>query len=256
MIDSSTRPRPRNDYMNAFTQSVQLVRERSILIIVDMQYASGSRSTGLGRKLALENQTHYVSERFDRIEQTVVPNLRRLLGFFREQQLPVLYLVIGSVHPEFLDVPEHMRRLVRETNNRVGTREHEILDELKPVPGELVVRKTTISAFTSTGIESTLHALGRDCLLFTGISTNMCVDSTARDAADRGFKCVLVEDCCGAAKMSYHDAALVTFQRLFGRVASADEMMAELRSTAPAPRTGDPAPRAVASQRGAGVPPR
>jgi nicotinamidase-related amidase len=230
MTDPNPRPAPRQDYMNSYTQEVRLVRERSILILVDVQYASGSRTEGLGRKLALQNRTDYGRERFDRIEQTVVPNLRHLLAFFREQALPVLYLVIGSEHPDFLDVPEHMRKLVRETNNRVGTREHEILDELKPVQGELVLRKTTISAFSSTGIEALLRALGKDCLVFSGISTNMCVDSTAREAADRGFKCVLVEDCCGAAKMAYHDAALVTFQRLFGRVASSDEVMAELLS--------------------------
>jgi nicotinamidase-related amidase len=214
--------------MNSYTQEVQLDPTRAILIVVDMQYASGSRTEGLGRKLALDNRPEYGRERFDRIEQTVVPNLQRLLTFFREQNLPVLYLVIGSDHPDFLDVPEHMRKLVRDTNNRVGTREHEILDELKPRQGELVVRKTTISAFSSTGVETLLRAIGKDCLVFTGISTNMCVDSTARDAADRGFKCVLVEDSCGAAKMAYHDAALVTFQRLFGRVASANEVMAEL----------------------------
>lgn len=231
MTASRPRPAPRQDYMNSYTQEIRLVRERSILILVDVQYASGSRTEGLGRKLALQSRTDYGRERFDRIEQTVVPTLRQLLAFFREQALPVLYLVIGSEHPDFLDVPEHMRKLVRETNNRVGTREHEILDELKPVQGELVLRKTTISAFTSTGIETLLRALGTDCLVFTGISTNMCVDSTARDAADRGFKCVLVEDCCGAARMAYHDAALVTFQRLFGRVASAEEVMAELLLT-------------------------
>jgi nicotinamidase-related amidase len=230
MTDRNRRPAPRQDYMNSYTQEVQIDHERAILVVVDMQYASGSRGEGLGRKLALENRPEYGRERFDRIEETVVPNLRRLLAFFRERELPVLYLVIGSEHPDFLDVPEHMRKLVRDTNNRVGTREHEVLDELKPRRGELVVRKTTISAFSSTGVEALLRALGKECLIFTGISTNMCVDSTARDAADRGFNCVLVEDGCGAAKMAYHDAALVTFQRLFGRVASTDEVMAELMS--------------------------
>jgi biuret amidohydrolase len=232
MTDAASRPAPRDDYMNRYTQEVRLDPERAILIIVDMQYASGCRTEGLGRKLSLENRDDYGTERFDRIEQVVVPNLKRLLAFFRQRGLPVLYLVIGSEHPELLDIPKHMRKLVRETNNRVGAREHEILDELKPLPGELVLRKTTISAFSSTGIEATLRALGRDCLVFSGVSTNMCVDSTARDAADRGFDCVLVEDCCGAAKMAYHDPALVTFQRLFGRVASADEVMAELSQVA------------------------
>ena len=219
---------PLDDYMNSYTQPIRLDPQRTILVVVDMQYASGCRTEGLGRRLIIENREGYGKERFDRIEQVVAPNLKRLLAFFRERHFPVLYLVIGSEHPELLDIPRHMRRLVRATNNRVGTREHEILDDLRPRSDETVLRKTTISAFSSTGIEVTLRALGTDCLVFTGISTNMCVDSTARDAADRGFDCVLVEDCCGAAKMAYHDAALVTFQRLFGRVASSEEVMAEL----------------------------
>jgi biuret amidohydrolase len=217
------KPMPQLDYMNAYTQEFRLDAARAILLVIDMQYASGSRALGLGRRLTLENRVEFGRERFDNIE-SMVPNLQRLLGFFRANMLPVLYVVIGSEHPDFLDVPEHMRALVKATNNRVGAREHEILDEVKPKPGELIIRKTTVSAFSSTGIEASLRAMGRDHLVFTGISTNMCVDSTARDAADRGFKCILVEDCCAAAKRTYHDAALLTFQRLFGKVASAEEV--------------------------------
>lgn len=220
---TSARPVPQLDYMNAYTQDFKLDAERAILVVIDMQYASGSRSVGLGKCLVLENRVEFGRERFDNIER-MVPKLQRLLKFFRDNSLPVLFVVIGSEHPEFLDVPEHMRELVRSTNNLVGRREHEILDELKPRPGELVIRKTTISAFSSTGIEANLRAMDRDHLVFTGISTNMCVDSTARDAADRGFRCIMVDDCCAAAKRTYHDAALVTFQRLFGKVASAEEV--------------------------------
>ncbi|MBI4504750.1 MAG: cysteine hydrolase [Chloroflexi bacterium] len=221
-------PAPQNDYTNELTQEIRLDPASTALVIIDMQYATGSRTEGLGKKLAREGKEHFARERFERIEQVVVPNTERLLAFFRGHHLPVVYVVIGSTHPDLLDMPPHMRKLARETNNRVGTRENEIIDELKPLPGELVIRKTTVSAFTSTGIDTTLRAMGVDTLLFTGVSTNMCVDTTARDAADRGYKCLLVEDCCGAAKMAYHEAAIVTFQRLFGRVASCDEVMAEL----------------------------
>lgn len=225
-------PKPQKDYTTALTREIRLNPASTGLIVVDMQYATGSRTEGLGKKLAAEGKQEFAAERFDRIEQVVVPNIRRMLAFCREQGLPIIYIVIGSEHPDLLDMPPHMRKLALETNNRVGTRENEIVDELKPLPGETIVRKTTVSAFTSTGIDTMLRSMGLDTLLFTGVSTNMCVDTTARDAADRGYQCVLVEDCCGAAKMAYHDAALVTFQRLFGRVASSDEVRAEL-STAP-----------------------
>ena len=100
-----------------------------------------------------------------------------------------------------------MRALCEGTNNRVGEREHEIVDELKPLPNERVFNKITPSAFTSTPIELVLRTYGVDTLLFTGVSTNMCVEHTMRDAASYGFYCFLVEDACGADSPEMHDAA-------------------------------------------------
>ncbi len=222
--------RPLGDYITDFTTDFRLDPARTALVVVDMQYATGSRHHGLGRRLMETGRFEEARWRFDRIENIVVPNIRRLLAFFRGKGLPVVYLVIGAEREDFSDMPAHMRALARSTNNRVGTREHEILDEVKPAPGDLVFRKTTISAFTSTGLDTALRALGVTDLVFVGISTNMCVDTTARDAADRGYRCLLVEDACAAAKEEYHRFALLNFQRLFGRVARTDEVLAELEA--------------------------
>jgi nicotinamidase-related amidase len=70
--------------------------------------------------------------------------------------------------------------------------------------------------------------MGIEYLAVTGVSTNSCVETTARDAADRGFGTLLVEDGCGAGQQRFHDATLASFSRLFGRVASADEVIQEL----------------------------
>jgi nicotinamidase-related amidase len=112
--------------------------------------------------------------------------------------------------------------------NTRGRREHEILDALAPEPHEARLNKTTMSAFHSSGFERLVRAWGVDQLLFTGVSTNSCVEGTARDAADRGFHCVLVEDGCGAASAALHDAACHNFQRLLGRVDSSARVLAEL----------------------------
>jgi len=94
----------------------------------------------------------------------------------------------------------------------------------------MVVNKTTIGAFSSTNLDSILWSRGIRYLLFTGVSTNMCVETTARDAADRGFRCVLIDDGCGASSPEYHEATMVTFQRLFGKVKNSHEVMEELKS--------------------------
>jgi nicotinamidase-related amidase len=87
-----------------------------------------------------------------------------------------------------------------------------------------------MSAFHSSGFEGLLRAWGVEQLAFTGVSTNSCVEGTARDAADRGFRCLLVEDGCGAASQRLHDATCENFQRLLGRVAPAAVVVAELES--------------------------
>jgi nicotinamidase-related amidase len=215
------------DYAAMFTAGFRLDRSRAALVVVDMQYATGSREHGLGRLLTMRGEAHRASERFDNIEQ-MLPKLQRLLAAFREARLPVIHVISGATRADFADVPKHLRAFAMATCNRVGEREHEVLDQLQPQEGEPVVHKSTISAFTSTGIETLLRALGRDQLVFTGISTNMCVDTTARDAAERGFESLLVSDCCTAAKSEYHEAALTTFARLFGRVADGQSLLSEL----------------------------
>jgi len=121
-----------------------------------------------------------------------------------------------------------MRGFAKAVGNRQGAPEHEILDELRPLPHELVINKTTAGAFNSTGIDRILRTLEVEQLVITGVSTNSCVETTARDAADRGYECVLVDDACGAARVELHDATLVSFRRLFGRVIPADEVISEL----------------------------
>lgn len=157
-----------------------------------------------------------------------MPNIQGLLAFFREHGLRVVYLTVGSEMADFSDLLPHMRPFAESIGNTAGRREHEILDDLAPAAGEAVLNKTTMSAFHSSGFERLMRAWGVEQLCFTGVSTNSCVEGTARDAADRGFRCLLVEDGCGAASRQLHEAACHNFQRLLGRVDSSARVIAEL----------------------------
>jgi len=231
MTPSDSRAqKPTNDYVTDLNVPFEIEPAKAALMVIDMQYATGSRKAGLGKKLAEEGKLELLAgERFDRIENVVVPNLRRMLAFFRENRLRIIYITIGSEMEDYSDAPPHMVRLFKATNNRKGQLEHEIVEEVKPLPGEPVLNKTTNGAFASTGIDSLLRSMGIEYLLFAGVSTNMCVGTTARDAADRGYRCLLIEDCCGAAQNEYHRWEIVTFQRLFGRVDSSEAVMAEIK---------------------------
>lgn len=216
-----------NDYIRAYMAERPVDANKAALVIVDMQYATGSRQGALARRLKSEGST-IGDYRFDRIEQLVLPNTLRLREHFRARGRPVLHMTIGAALPDASDAPPHMRKLFVEFCNHLGSREHEILDELKPLPGEHVLRKTTIGAFASTNIDSLLRSIGANQLWMCGVSTNMCVETTAREAADRGYLVTLVEDACGTTHEDLHQVTMRNFQRLFGRVRSTANSLAEL----------------------------
>lgn len=216
------------DYLPKLARDVTMVPERTALVVVDMQYATASRHDGLGKSLQAKGDFEFARWRFERAEQLVIPNIARLIAAFRANGLPVVYTVNGATKPDYSDAPPIMRETYRATNNRVGTKEHEILAELKPAPADFVVSKTTVGAFASSNIDSILRSLRAEVLVFVGYSTNACVDQTARVAADLGYACVLVEDGCGSSTEEYHRSAVINFARIFGRVASTDDVLAEL----------------------------
>ena len=215
------------DYIRAYMTERPVDPSKAALVIVDMQNATGSRQGALARKLQAEG-SRVGDYRFDRIERLVLPHTLRLREHFHGLQRPVLHVTIGAALPDASDAPVHMRKLFVEFNNHLGSREHEIVEELKPLPGEHVLRKTTIGAFASTNIDSLLRALGAEQLWMCGVSTNMCVETTAREAADRGYLVTLVEDACGTTHEDLHQVTMRNFQRLFGRVRSTGQSLQEL----------------------------
>jgi nicotinamidase-related amidase len=217
----------KEDYIRAFTVERKPDPARSALVIVDMQYATGSRQGALGRRLKTQGSAT-ADYRFERIERFVVPNAMRLLDAWRAARRRVLFVTIGATLPDCSDAPAHMRKLFLELENYAGSREHEIIDELTPVHGEAVVNKTSNGAFATSGIDSVLRAWNCDQLYLLGVSTNMCVDTTAREAADRGYAVTLIEDACGTTQPALHEAAMINFQRLFGRVRSTEQVLKEL----------------------------
>lgn len=113
-----------------------------------------------------------------------------------------------------------------------GTR---IVEELTPRDGDLVIEKERPSAFFRTALEDELRARGLDTLILTGVTTNCCVDTTARDASMRDFDVLVLSDMTAAfgAEHHLHDASLANLERFFGVVASADALPTALATGAP-----------------------
>ncbi|MCY4086003.1 MAG: cysteine hydrolase [Actinomycetia bacterium] len=211
------------------------------LVIVDMQFVDAHRDYGLGASLR-ESHPNVWDYYFARVEGLVVPNCRRLLNAFREKELRVIHLTIGPV----LDDGSDMVRLRRPRTapgltpllHHQGTFEHGILPEVAPLDGELVINKTSRSAFNSTAIERVLHNLGLETLVVAGVSTSSCVETTARDAADRGFQVVIVEDATAELDEPSHEATLRQWAVRWGRVWTTDETLNELSRAAAGTNVG------------------
>ncbi len=217
-----------SNYVEGFTAPVVLNASTTALVVVDMQYASGSREQGLGKLLDQQGRLDSADYRFDRIDALIIPNIMRLLAAFRATGTPIVYVTVGSACADYSDAPRHMRPFFEATKNHAGTREHEIVDSLRPLPGEPVFNKVTMGAFASTGIGAHLTTRGIREIIVTGVSTNNCVGMTGMEAADRGFGVVLASDGSGTCSDRMQTAFEDTFRRLWGRVANTEEIIAEI----------------------------
>jgi ureidoacrylate peracid hydrolase len=138
--------------------------------------------------------------------KAIMPNVLRLQRVFRKARRPVIY-TRHAHHPQMLDAGV-MARWWKE-NIVEGTPESEIIAELAPRPSEKVVTKHRYSAFYDTDLQTVLRSLRIEDLVICGVMTNMCVESTARDAYFRDYHTFLPADATGAPTEEMHRASLL-----------------------------------------------
>ena len=197
------------------------------LLVIDMQRYFVSPHYPLMR--TFEKLVPGVSAGYcERVNASVIPNVRHLLDCLRAKRMPVIYTAIGTALEAGQDLNPMWKALDRLSLDTVGERmfpgvdapSWRIDDSVAPQPGEMVVNKTSSGTLNSTMLDQTLRNMGIESVLVCGVTTDVCVETTARDAADRGFDVTIVEDACTAFSSDLHRAALQAFSYAFGRVRS------------------------------------
>ncbi|MBH0188355.1 MAG: cysteine hydrolase [Nitrospira sp.] len=204
---------------------------RVALIIIDMQ-RDFIEPGGFGA--ALGNQVAHL--------QQIVPTVATLLKTFRELGLPVIHTREGH-RPDLSDCPPAKKRR-GDSALRIGDPGpmgrilvlgepgNDIIPQLRPNTGELVIDKPGKGAFYATNLQERLNALGITHLVFTGVTTEVCVQTSMREANDRGYECLLVEDGTESYFPDFKQTTVRMIQSqggIVGWVTTAGRLIASLR---------------------------
>ena len=177
------------------------------LIIIDMQ-RDFLEAGGFGE--ALGNDVSQL--------QSIIPQTQSLLTTFRALQLPIFQTVEGH-NPDLSDCPPSKPKRGKSElkigdqgpMGRIlilGEAGNSIIPELQPISGELIISKPGKGAFYNTPLESYLQAKNITHLLITGVTTEVCVQTTMREANDRGYECLLVEDATASYFPEFKQATI------------------------------------------------
>ena len=201
--------------------------ETTALIVIDITYQQASRDHGSCRRIIEAGLAEDLKYFLGRMENTVMPALGRLIDGFRGMGAPVFYTRCASLRGDGSD--QTWRHRAFGIGIDANDAEAQIMDEIAPRPGDIVLVKTGSSTFTSTNCEHLLHTMGITTLVVTGIYTNSCVEGTIRVASDLDFRCLMAEDACAAMSPSGHANAIEYLDANFCHVKSSDEILGLMR---------------------------
>ena len=192
------------------------------LLVIDMQ--NGFVSKGGSYDLMGLNVSKY---------SDVVPSLKRLIAFCRQVKIPIFYSQAVREESGIDLLTRSHRILPKSREERIkrrpicirGSWDAEIVEELKPNFDDHVVIKRRDSVFQDTEVEVWLRSLGIDSIIFAGIDTSICVESSLRDAFNHGYDIVLISDATASNNLNHYNSTLDNIRNYYGLVMNLNEFI-------------------------------
>ncbi len=196
--------------IEAYNQhSFNLDKEHTALLIIDMQ----------------NYFVHETGDMFLPHGQEIVPNIRTLQEKFRAKNLPLIFTSHSHKSPEYDGGnltwwwPDYCKE---------GSFGAEIYEEIKPLEGEKLIHKHRYSAFEGTDLDVNLRCLGVKDLVITGVMTNLCCETSARDAFNKDYRIQFVCDATGTSNEDFHLATLKNISFGFAPVVTTEQVLRQL----------------------------
>lgn len=204
-----------------------LVPHKTALVILDMQRLLTDPHLGLG-KIALDRGLRALHDYYFGEIERVIHKIEQLKTVCRAAGIEVLYSQIASGTKDCRDLLPVLRHYGLMAPR--GSEEAQAVQELEPSKGDLVIPRGELGLFTAPDADQALRNMGIDTLLFTGVMTNVSVETSARMAAELGYKVCVVEDACAALTPADHQEGLEILGWVWSTLATTDELVKHIEA--------------------------
>ncbi|HWP42983.1 MAG TPA: isochorismatase family cysteine hydrolase [Blastocatellia bacterium] len=206
---------------------IVLDAKKTALLVIDMQYLNAHREGKYGRWAVEQGIQDQLEWYFNRLEKLTVPRIRALIEASRQSGIQVVYTRVASLTMDGREMG--WRYKAWNMTDHVDSPESQFLEELAPLPDDLVVPKTCTSVFLGSHLDRYLRNMGISILIACGVATNGCVESAVRDASDLEYRILLAEDGCATLSQQDHDTAVNAMHPLYAQAMSTESIIEKIQ---------------------------